>query len=164
MNLLGKLFRKKKPKNWNLTIDDLFKEMHEGKRKSVGPPELDWAREYEQSLIPSSYRFPKQGDLYEAKETFEIDYMTAWMAPYTGSGTSKIQKGEQVWIDSEPADSKPISTYALPVEYKKLKKRMVPTSERESPNFGGFYFHINTITLNEKFNFIKTGFSKEKHS
>jgi len=158
------LFKKKKPKNWNLTIDDLLKEMKDGKRTSVGSPEIDWAREYQQSLIPSNYRFPRQGDLYQATESFEIDYMTAWEAPYTGSGTSKIEKGEKIWIDYEHLDPKPISTYALPVEYKKLERRMVPSTERDDPKFGGFYFHISTTTLNEKFNFIQTGFSKDRHS
>jgi hypothetical protein len=157
-------FKKKKPKNWKLTIADLMKEMEEGIRSSLGSPEIEWAREYEQSLIPPNYRFPRKGDLYEAKECFEINYMTAWQAPYTGSGTSKIEKGEQIWIDSEPGNPKPISTYALPVNYAELESRMVPATERDDPKFGGFYFHITTTTLNEKFNLVETGFSKDKYS
>ncbi len=156
--------KKKKPNSWNLTIADLINEVEEGKRASLSSPELDWAREYEQSLIPSHYRFPRQGDLYEAAESFEINYMTAWEAPYTGSGTSEIKKGDQIWIDTEPGDSKPISTYALAVEYKKLERRMVPATERNNPKFSGFYFHISTTTLNENFNLIETGFSKDRYS
>ena len=140
INFIKKLFFKIKyrnsdpiqpmPKGWKLTISDLIKEMDDGKRKSIGYPELDWAIQYERSLIPSKYRFPQKGDLYESKVDQIISFLTSWKAPFTGDGKSKLFKGERIWIALDPIDDKPIGVYALPVEYSKLEQRMVSESDR----------------------------------
>ena len=172
-NLMKKIIGKKKkvdsdtipprPKDWKLTISDLMQEMSEGKRTQIGQPELEWAREYQKSLIPSDYRFPQKGDLYESKIDQEIEFLTAWAAPFTGGGKSNVFKGERIWISSDPIEAKPIGTYALPVDYKKLEQRMVSSSDRNAPKYGGFYLSIDTKILNEKFTLITTGFCKEKY-
>jgi hypothetical protein len=169
-NLLNRIFGKKtrnesdsippRPKDWSLTISDLMKEMKDGKRAQVGQPELEWAREYQRSLIPKDYRFPKRGDLYESKFDQIIEFLTEWQAPYTGSGESTLFKGEKIWISSNPSDDKPIRTYALPVDYKELELRMVSATDRNAPKYGGFYLSIDTKDLNENFTLIRTGFSK----
>lgn len=172
MNFFQKLFRKKqhnashslkkdRPADWNLTISDLMAEMNAGKRKSVGQPELDWAREYERSLIPEGHRFPRKGDVYESLEDQTVHYMTAWAAPFTGGGDAMLLKGEQIWINSQPVDQKPIGTYALPLEYEKLEERMFPKQDRENPKYGGFYFHFKTVDLNRTFRLVRTDFTKE---
>jgi len=171
MNFFRRLFKKdrnnppeclgtKMPDNWNLTIADLFEEMKAGIRKSVGSPEADWAREYERSQIPSDTRFPKKGDVYESLRDQTIEYMTAWAAPYTGGGKGTLLEREQVWIDSDPRDEKPIGVYALPMEYGAIEQRMVPQTERENTKYGGFYFYFSTLELNQNFKLIKTGFKK----
>ena len=86
--------------------------------------------------------------------------MTAWEAPFTGGGESKLFKGEKIWISSDPIENKPISTYALPADYKGLEQRMVSSTDRNAPKYGGFYFSINTKDLNENFILVQTGFSK----
>lgn len=154
----------KPPPDWNLTIADLLNEMTEGKRKSLGYPELGWAREYEKSRIPKNYRFPQQGDLYEALIDQEIEFLTSWTAPFTGSGKATLHKGERIWIDSETVDKNPIGAYALPVDYVTLETRMVSEQDRTAPNYNGFYFHFSTIDLNEKFRLIGPGFKKEKYT
>lgn len=149
------------PDDWNLTINDLVEEMKTGKRKSLGQPEIDWAREYELRQIPDGIRFPKMGDVYESLKDQTVDYLTAWAAPYTGSGKGTLLKGEKVWIDSAPGDKKPIGVYALPLEYDVIEQRMVPQEERENPKYGGFYFHFKTMELNQNFKLIDTGFKKQ---
>lgn len=149
-----------RPPDWNLTISDLMDEMKAGKRKSVGSPELDWARDYTRSLIPKGTRFPVKGDVYESLEDQTISYLTAWSAPFTGSGEATLLKGEQIWIDSEPAGKEPLGVYALPIEYAKLEERMVPETERTAPKYGGFYFYINSIDLNTSFRLAGTDYSK----
>lgn len=151
------------PEGWNLTISDLMQEMNDGKRKQVGHPEIEWAREFERSLIPEDYRFPQKGDLYESKTDQTIEFLTSWAAPFTGGGESTILKGEKIWISSDPSDKKPISTYALPVNYKELEQRMVASSDRNAPKYGGFYFSIKTNDLNENYILIQTGFSKAEY-
>jgi hypothetical protein len=150
-----------RPENWNKTISDLMQEMKDGKRHEVGQPETDWAREYERSLIPENYRYPKEGDLYESKFDQEIEFLTSWSAPFTGGGNGTLYKGEQIWIYSGPLEEKPIGSYALPVKYTELEKRMVSESDRNTPNYGNFYLHFDTKTLNENFNLTKTEFKKE---
>ena len=51
LNQISYLYRKitkssTPPRGWNRTIEDLTKEMNEGKRTFIGQPEIDWAREY----------------------------------------------------------------------------------------------------------------------
>lgn len=154
--------RPPRPADWTLTIDDLMREMKEGKRKIVEQPYIDWAREYEISVIPKSYRFPKTGDLYESLIDQDIDFMTAWAAPFTGGGTGKILKGEKVWVP-EQTDEKCTGTYADPVDYSRLEQRMVSQADRSADKYGGFYFFIKTVDLNEKFRLVDTGFKKERY-
>ena len=170
-NLLKKIFGstdenksqlKERPKDWNLTISDLMNELNNGKRKQLNEPELTWAREYERSLIPSSYRFPRKGDLYQSKEDQEIEFLTAWSAPYTGGGKAILLEGEKIWIDSDPIEKEPIGAYALPVDYAELELRMVSSSERDAGKYNGFYLSVDTKVLNEKFDLIEENFEKEK--
>lgn len=169
-NFLLKLFGRQRlnessetfPSDWNLTISDLFEELKAGKRAEIKDPEMTWAREYERSLIPLGYRFPKKGDLYAANFDQEINFLTTWTAPYSGGGTTTLFKGEQVWVDSNPIDKRPIGAYLLAVEYKDLENRIVSESDRNSFKYDSYCFHISTKTLNENFKLVKTDFIKEK--
>lgn len=169
MNWIKRLFGKRlpekataakpaRPPDWHLTLEDLFAEMKAGKRKSVGNPEAQWAKDYERSLIPEGTRFPRKGHLYESRCDQTVRYMTAWGAPFTGEGEAVLHKGEHVWIDNDPRDEEPLGSYALPVEYEKLEKRMVPQAERGNPEYGGFYFYFKTVDLNRNFTLIQTKF------
>ncbi|MBF0229820.1 MAG: hypothetical protein HQK63_09590 [Desulfamplus sp.] len=175
MNWIKRLFSRKapvqpvrnipeRPSDWNLTLSDLFAEMKAGKRKYIGNPEAEWAKQYEQSLIPEGTRFPSKGDLYESKFDQHIEYLTAWAAPFTGGGEGVLFKGERIWVDNEPRDNKPLGVYALPVEYDKLEMRMVSQDDRNSSKYGGFYFYFNTIDLNKNFTLIKTGFKGKRRT
>lgn len=146
------------PPDWHLTLDDLFAEMAAGKRKSVGNPEAEWARQYERSLLAKGSRFPRQGDLYESRGDRMVHYMTAWAAPFTGGGEALLLEGERVWVNSAVVDAQPLGTYALAVEYARLEQRMVPRAEREDPRYRGFYLYFTTADLNRDFTLIRTGF------
>lgn len=172
MNFLRRLFGKTKPvqsnrqippapSDWRLTIDDLMCEMKEGKRKSIGSPEVDWARDYERSLLSSSTRFPKQGDVYSAIEDMEVSYMTAWRTPFTGGGKATVRKGERFWIDSAPNSPRPISVYAVAVRYDALELEVIPAVEREDPKYNGYYFSFKTEDLNARFNLVGEDYKKE---
>src|SRR5215203_6896773 len=92
------------PPGWNKTISELVAETTSGLRKSVGPYEIEWARDYERSLLPADVRFPKEGDLYEALQDVQIDYLTSWAAPFTGSGKGILKKGERIRAMGKPVD------------------------------------------------------------
>jgi hypothetical protein len=157
MNFLKRLFYRSSqqkeaplppmPSNWNLTISDLMKEMEQGKRKSVGSPELDWAKEYERGLLPDDTRFPKMGDVYSPLHDMTVTYMTAWAAPYTGGGDGLLLQGEKVVVSSEPVGDRPVGIYLKPLDYDAVEQRMVPELERTDSTYRGFYLMIETIAL-----------------
>lgn len=149
------------PPDWNLTISDLMAETKAGKRKPVGSPELDWARNYERSLLPTDTRFPKKGDVYEAIEDVPVHFMTAWAAPFTGSGDGVLKKGEQVFLKDEPPNPRPIRIYASAVDYDLLEARMVPGGERQNDKYRGFYFSIKTRDMIKSFRLVRTGCSRD---
>jgi hypothetical protein len=142
------------PPGWNKTIDDLFAELKSGARKGIPGWELDWARDYERSLLPADTRFPARGDVYEAKEDMELDYVTSWAAPFSGGGKAVLRRGEQVAIPDHPLEPRPVLVYARPVEYKELEARVVPLTERQAPKYGGFSFAIKTADLNQNFRLV----------
>jgi hypothetical protein len=164
-----KIFGRKKPEgnnkpfpsDWYLTISDLFAEFESGKRSEIKDPEMTWAREYERSLIPSDYRYPQKGDVYEANVDQDVSYITSWSAPYTGGGTTKLFAGEQIWVASGPIGAKPIGAYLLAMDYNDLESRILSSNDRNSIKYEGFSFSIDTKSLNENFKLIRTGFTKE---
>jgi hypothetical protein len=142
------------PEGWNKTIADLLAEADAGLRPSVGSPEVEWARDYERSLLPPDTRFPCEGDVYEALQDFEAEYLTSWDKPFTGGGKAGLLKGEQVVVQYAPADSRPIMVYAHPVNYRDIEARVVPESERRAQSYAGFHFAISTADLNRYFRVI----------
>jgi hypothetical protein len=152
----GVVERPPRPEDWHFTFADLMAE----KRQSVGQPELDWARDYERSLIPPAMRFPQKRDVYEALHDMEVEFMTAWAAPFTGGGKSLLMQGEKVFVHFDPAEEKPIGAYVEAMEYNMLEERMVSASERNSSKYGGFYFYFSTVELNTKFALVQTGYRR----
>jgi hypothetical protein len=95
---------------------DLWVELNVGLRETLGSPEVDWARDYERSLLPADTRFPCKGDVYEAVEDFEVSYMTSWHAPCTGGGTALLKCGDQMEIPDSSVIPQPILVYARAVK------------------------------------------------
>ena len=145
------------PEGWNKTISDLMDEAKSGTRKTIGSPELDWARDYERNLLPPGTRFPCKGDIYEAVEDVEVSYLTSWASPYTGGGATTLRMGDRVSIPGAPRDPRPISIYAEAVDYKALEARVVPEADRRAAKYTGFYFSISTSALNKSFRLVSEG-------
>lgn len=143
-----------RPKNWDKTIGDLMQELSEGRRKSIGQPELDWAREYTRSLLPDGLRYPMKADVYEALSTQCIRYVTHWRKPFTGGHKTMIHSGERVWIH-EPSHERPISVHATPINYNLLEQRIVPAEDRLQPDYDGFSLSIDTMILLNNFRLVE---------
>jgi hypothetical protein len=120
----------------------------------VGPPETEWARDYESSLLPADVRFPKKGDIYESLQDIKVNYLTSWRAAFTGGGEAVLKRGEKIKIDRDPIYSRPISVYAVAINYAEVEERIVPSSDRNAAKYDGFYFSIKTIDLNENFKLV----------
>jgi hypothetical protein len=137
------------------TIDDLMAELKAGKKKLIAGEELERARDYERSLLPADTRFPARGDVYEAIEDLEVDYITSWAAPFTGGGRATLRRGERVTIQYAPPNPPPVMVYAAPVQYKAGEARVVPEADRKAPKYGGFAFALKTSELNTKFRLVQ---------
>lgn len=144
------------PPGWNKTISDLFQEMKAGVRDSLGSPEVDWALNYEKSLLPPGTRFPKEGEVYEALEDVELNYLTSWTAPFTGGGAGVLPKGQWLRV-AAILDPQPISAYADAVNYKTMEELIVPVEDRTAQNYSAFYFSVPTALFNTKFRRINDG-------
>jgi hypothetical protein len=141
------------PPGWNKTLSDLIAESKPGQH--IGPPETEWARDYERSLLPPDVRFPRKGDIYEALEDMEIKYLTRWAAPFTGGGKAILKNGERIKVTNDPVELRPIGVYLEALDYPTLEERMVPSAERNSEKYRGFYFAVKTLDLNRRFRLIE---------
>lgn len=142
------------PRGWDKTVDDLVAEMRGGERESISGPEIMWAREYERSLIPAGVRFPRRGDVYEALHEFTVQYLTAWKAPYTGSGEGLIKKGDRFVVNQDPSGPEPIAVCVRARNYDEVEQRIVPQSDHQHPKYDGFYFVFKTQLLNDQFRLV----------
>jgi hypothetical protein len=151
------------PQDWKLTLDDLFKELNEGRRSRIDANEIAWAKAYGCRLIPRHYRFPRKGDRFKSKITQEVDFLTAWAAPYSGGGKGVLYEGEEVWVDSDVLEDYPVGVNLLPVDYRLVEERMVSSGDRNSLKYGGFYLCLSVVSLNEDFELIAENFDKEPY-
>jgi len=144
------------PEGWNKTFADLDAEYKSGARRTpAGSPEIDWARDYERSLLPADTRFPLLGDVYEVLEDLEVHYLTSWRAPFTGGGKGRLLRGDRIVV--RYMLPKPIAVSADAVNYREIEARVVPESERKVQGYDGFSFSIKTADLNTKFRLVREG-------
>jgi hypothetical protein len=146
-----------RPPDWKKTGTDLYNEMHSGEREFIPQKELEWAADYERSLIPSAFKFPKKGYVYEALEDIDVDIEIWYNAPGSGSEDGKIFKGEKIWIYYETGERE-IEPCAHPIDYKKLEVRLVSKYMREVSFYAGYSIRVRTTTLNEKFKLIEKNY------
>lgn len=149
------------PPGWNKTVKDLVAEMKSGLRNSIGREESHWAANYERTLLPEGIRFPRKGDVYEATQDVEIQYLTSWFAPYTGGGVATLKQGERVIVQTDCTNTEPLSVYAMPERYKEVEVRMVPEDERTHYKYSNFYLCLKTLDLNTKFRLVTKGSAEQ---
>lgn len=149
-----------RPTDWKKTTTDLYNELHSGKRSFIPQNELEWAEDYQRSLIPSNYKFPKKGYVYEAIEDIDVEIEIWYNAPGSGSDDGKLFKGEKIWIYYDT--QKEIEPCAHPIEYKKLEERLVSKDMKELSFYAGYSIRIRTTTLNEKFKLIKKNYKPKE--
>jgi len=142
------------PPGWNKSVADLMAEVDSGAKQAVGSPELDWARDYERSLLPPGTRYPCEGEIYEALEDFPVSYVTSWAVAFTGGGTVLLHRGERILIRYAPKDSLPIMVYADAMDYGSVEKRAVPPIQRRAASYEGIQLAIGTLDLNRKFRLV----------
>jgi hypothetical protein len=140
------------PPGWNKTIRDLSDDAKKT-GSAVGSPEVDWARDYERSLIPAGTRFPKKGDVYEVTKDLQVSYLTSWSAPFTGGGSGTLKKGERVIINYEPLP-RPIAANAKAVNYTRVEEEIVPERDRSNKKYAGFYLVLKTLELSRDFKLV----------
>jgi hypothetical protein len=112
----------KPPKKWNKTIKELVEETRQGNRMSVNKQELEWARVYELSTLPSGTRFPRDGEIYEARKDIKVHFMISWAAPSSSGGEAMLFLGERIKVESPWREKRPLGSYAIPIDYEKIER------------------------------------------
>jgi hypothetical protein len=141
------------PTGWNKTIADLCAES-KGSRKPIGPPETEWARAYERSLLRPWARFPLDREVYEALADTPIRFLTHWRAPFTGGGEGVLPKGTRVRVKVVDWIREPIGVYAEPLDRPRIENLLVPEDERKDAKYDGFSLSIPTADLNKLFRLV----------
>jgi O-acetyl-ADP-ribose deacetylase (regulator of RNase III) len=136
------------------TIDELLLELKEGKRHEIDSKALANAKKLSMALMPKGLFYPTGGEVFEALADTEINYMTHFMAPYTGGAKAILLKGERV-IVSKPNRGKPISYYCDAINFIEVEKRIVPSLDRDEPAYNGYSLSIGTKSLNKDFRQIE---------
>jgi O-acetyl-ADP-ribose deacetylase (regulator of RNase III) len=105
-------------------------------------------------IFKGSLDYPKGGEVYEALQDTQISYLTHFMAPYTGGDKAIILKGERILV-SEPNNPKPSGYYCYPLNADEVEIRIVPSSDRNDPQYNGFSLFIDTSSINQNFRQIE---------
>jgi hypothetical protein len=142
------------PPGWNKTLSDLSAESSDS-RGPVGPPETEWARAYERSLLRPWARFPLDGEVYETLEDTRIKFLTHWRAPFTGGGEGTLPKGTEVRVKIPDWIREPIGVYADPIDVPRIERLLVSEDDRTNAKYGGFSLSISTADLNKQFRLVK---------
>ncbi|WP_276502071.1 hypothetical protein [Terrimonas pollutisoli] len=136
------------------TIDELFKEFKDGKRKNIGGKTLENARKLTNARMPKGLFYPNGGEIFEALHDVDINYLTHFMAAYTGGDKAKLLKGERVII-SKPNQTKPTGYYCEATNYMEVENRIVPHPDIGNSAYNGYSISIDTISLNRDFKQIE---------
>jgi len=142
------------PPGWNKTLSDLFAEL-KGSGLPIGPPETEWARAYERSILRPWARFPLDGEVYEALEDTPTKFLTHWRAPFTGGGEGTLPKGTRVRVKIPDWIREPIGVYAEPLDSPQIERLLVSEDDRSNVKYGGFSLSISTADLNKRFRLVQ---------
>ncbi|MCB9426331.1 MAG: hypothetical protein H6584_04805 [Flavobacteriales bacterium] len=109
-----------KPKDWCLTYEDLKQEAKSGKRKTIRRYEIEWANEYEKSLIPKGYRYPHIDDVYVFNQELTLFFSSQWSGPWGSGDYYTFQKGMKCQITYGDNIIRPERFYLRPFNYEEI--------------------------------------------
>lgn len=142
--------------NWNKTMDDLYAEARAGTRSgTITAEEMELANAYELSLLPADTEFPRSGQVWEAIEDVEVDYIVYHRAPFSTGGRGVLNRGEQVRIDP-PTREKMLGVAVQPLRSDEIEQALIPESTRRDRTYDGYRLYLKTIELNRHFRRVET--------
>ncbi|MEW6126852.1 MAG: hypothetical protein AB1757_07415 [Acidobacteriota bacterium] len=143
------------PPGWNKTIEDLFEEIKQGKRLFSTGDELEWARDYERSLLPSGIVFPRGKQIWESLHECDVLVHYIFAAPASDCGTGRLAAGERVRISEGTTDPKPIAVSFLPLRYGELQGGLVPADVLREPLYTNYALSVKTAYFNAHFRLVE---------
>ena len=151
MPMTGEPVRRTPPPDWNRTIADLMAEIDRGEREGgISGEEIEWARDYERSLLPPDTVFPADGEVWEAIGDAEVLVMRHYAAPVTDTNEAVLPLGERVRVIGSHLPE-PIIITAVPLRYDELLETLVPADVRAEPRFTNYSLSIPTAYFNQHF-------------
>ncbi len=136
------------------TQDELFRELHDGRRQLISTQDLQKSAELVRALYPKGIRYPQAGEVYVCIKEAPITYMTHWLKPYTGGEKAIFPKDEKIII-SDIRQLKPTSVYCEALNVEAIEELLVPQTDREQYDYNGYSLMIDTLTLNLNFKLVE---------
>lgn len=97
------------------------------------------------------FRYPLNGEIYEAITDVEIYYMVHWKAPYTDGGTFTLKKGERIKVEVSDHNPQPINVYAASINKERLEREIIPDEIRTAEKYGSYSLSVESAQLNQYF-------------
>jgi len=98
--------------------------------------------------------YPKGGEVFEVIKETQITYLTYFTAPYSGGDNETLLKGERIFI-SKPDELKPFGYDCYPLNPDEVENRIIPSADRNDPEYYGFSLYIETSSLNKNYQLIE---------
>jgi hypothetical protein len=83
----------------------------------------------------------RKGERYRTSEAVEVIAMTHWVGPFTGGARATLPAGEEFVVSNDPPPGA-TAVYCDPVRYDALHSLFVPKTDRDQPNYGGYYLCV----------------------
>jgi hypothetical protein len=84
----------------------------------------------------------RKGQRYRSIVPLQVIAMTSWAAPFTGGEKRVLPAGEEFVISNDPPEGA-TAVYCDPVRYEELHAQFVPTRDRQSKRYTGYYLCID---------------------
>jgi len=110
--------------------------------------------EFERSFLGNEFRYPRDGEIYEAVIDVEIAYLTQWASPYTGGDSFVLKAGEQIKVDVSEHNPEPLTVFASSTDPERLEEQIVPKDVRGTEGYGGYCLAVECIKLRDCFRLV----------
>ena len=104
--------------------------------------------------LKSWARFPKHGDIYEARDNIEVTYLTIWLASFSGGNDVHLPKGAKIKVHVEATDQYPVRIHGVIFDNDLFEEQSIPEEIRRDGGYSGLVLNIGTEELNFHFRLL----------
>lgn len=136
------------------TVEELIRDVAEGRRESVPWTELHNAVRREVAVRPKGLRLPRKGNRFRAIRDIEVHVGIWFHAPYSSSCRGVIPKGEILRLDYDPDPSETTGCTLAPERYDDLEEQLVDSAARSDGPYSGYTLSVSYVELDRDFEWL----------